>query len=84
MNAEIILMGMQQVMQHKSDWKTSPISNQQNCRTRNFALHKENKLMAFTYKQYKDNFGIIRLESAATEDSQIKVLPLKPEGNLSS
>ena len=40
--------------------------------------------MPFTCKQYEDNFGIVRLELAVTEDSQIKVLLLKQEGNLSS
>lgn len=47
------------------------------------ALHKENKAMLFTYKEYESDFGVIKLELAATEDSQLKVLVLKPKWQLS-
>ena len=38
--------------------------------------------MPFTYDQYEDDFGIIGVELCAPKHSHIKVLPLKPEGNL--
>ena len=46
-------------------------------------LHKEGESMPFTFDQFENDFGIIGLELCATKDSHIKVLPLKPEGNLS-
>ena len=47
------------------------------------AIHKGNDKMPFTYDQYESDFGIIGVELCATNDSNLKVLPLKPEGNLS-
>ena len=46
-------------------------------------LHKDGESMPFTFDQYEDDFGIIGVELCATKDSHIKVLPLRPEGNLS-
>ena len=46
------------------------------------ALHLTNHPMPFTYEEYENDFDIIGLELCATEDSNLKTSPLKPEGNL--